>query len=467
MNKKELLNIGVPQTLCNEAIACIKRGAKEGYFMGKTTKVVVRKVLENPETFQDDNVFSPFANKLIALKEEEAREAPVHEPCPSRVWGEMDENTKKQFEFACSLPIVVQAASMSDNHLGYGANIGAVLATKNAIIPYAIGVDISCMMRLSVLDLPAKDLKDVHSKKGDDIARSISQGTKFGMGSFWRPRLEHPVMDKDWNVTPVTKELKDKAWNQLGTSGSGNHFVEIGTLTLAEPALGLKPGTYMALMSHSGSRGAGATVCAKYNAIAKSKLPRYYKHFEELAWLDLDTQEGQEYWLAMNLMADYASANHDCIHKNVAAQLHTEIITSVGNSHNLCWVEIHNGEKLYVHRKGATPASEGVLGVIPGSMADPAFVVRGKGNAESLRSASHGAGRRMSRRAAIKAFNWQHWKSVLKERGVRLISAGLDEVPGSYKDIMTVMSQQTDLVEIIAQFDPKIVKMSDDGRAED
>jgi tRNA-splicing ligase RtcB len=182
----------------------------------------------------------------------------------------------------------------------------------------------------------------------------------------------------------------------------------------------------------------------------------------------LDSEAGQEYWAAMNLMGDYAAANHDVIHRLVSKLLGAQIISGVENHHNFAWKEIHGGRELIVHRKGATPAGEGVLGVIPGSMASPAFVVRGRGNAESLNSASHGAGRRMSRKKAKDKYNWKAVQKDLEKKGVRVLSAGADEVPGVYKDIEDVMQQQADLVEIVARFDPKIVKMCDDGsKAED
>ena len=148
--------------------------------------------------------------------------------------------------------------------------------------------------------------------------------------------------------------------------------------------------------------------------------------------------------------------------------LGARIIAGVENHHNFAWKERHGGRDLYVHRKGATPAGKGVLGVIPGSMNDPAFVVRGKGNAESLNSASHGAGRVMSRRAAKSKFNFGAVRGDLKAKGVHILSAGADEVPGVYKNIVEVMQHQQDLVDIVARFDPKIVKMCGDGsRAED
>ena len=276
-------------------------------------------------------------------------------------------------------------------------------------------------------------------------------------------------MDADWTVARVTREHRDKAWRQLGTSGSGNHFVEFGLFTLPQKddELGLDQGEYVALLSHSGSRGTGAAVCDTYSNIARGRLPKRYQDLGRLAWLDMDQEAGQEYWAAMNLMGQYAAANHDVIHRLVSQIVGARIIGGVENHHNFAWKEIHEGRELIVHRKGATPAGEGVLGVIPGSMADPAFVVRGKGNAASLKSASHGAGRRMSRTAAREKYSWRAVQRDLEVKGVRVLSAGADEVPYVYKNILDVMRDQEDLVETVARFDPKIVKMSDDGKAED
>src|SRR6185295_15951446 len=165
-----------------------------------------------------------------------------------------------------------------------------------------------------------------------------------------------------------------------------------------------------------------------------------------LAWLSLDSQEGQEYWNAMNLMGQYAAANHGCIHQHIAENLGAQVLLDLENHHNFAWKEKHviDGaeREVVVHRKGATPAGKGVLGIIPGSMASPGFVVSGKGNPESLNSASHGAGRVMSRKAANEKFNWKDVNRLQRERGVTLISAGLDEVPMAYKNIKEVMAAQ-------------------------
>jgi tRNA-splicing ligase RtcB len=267
-------------------------------------------------------------------------------------------------------------------------------------------------------------------------------------------------MDEEWRITPLIEHLKEKAWAQLGTSGSGNHFVEFGTLEIREPGLGLEPGGYLACLSHSGSRGSGSAIASHYSRLAIDLHPELPKHLQHLAWLDLDTEPGQEYWAAMELMGRYAAANHACIHRHVARALGAKVLADWENHHNFAWKEEHDGETVVVHRKGATPAGEGTIGIIPGSMASPAYVVRGKGDAASLHSAAHGAGRRMSRKQAKESFTWSHLKKLLAERGVELISAGLDEVPMAYKEINEVMAAQSDLVEPLARFDPKLVKMA-------
>jgi tRNA-splicing ligase RtcB len=314
-------------------------------------------------------------------------------------------------------------------------------------------------MKLSVLDISVGEMKRLN----ETLVRALNRETVFGTGGQHKRPLEHDVLDEDWSVTPLTKRVFDKARAQLGTSGSGNHFVEFGTLTLEKEELGLSPGQYLAILSHSGSRGAGATIADHYSRLARDLHQELPTELRYLAWLDMDSQAGQEYWAAMNLMGKYAHANHDLIHQRVARAAGGKVLAGVENHHNFAWKETHGGRELIVHRKGATPAGVGVLGMIPGSMASPGFVVRGKGKPESLESASHGAGRRMSRTAAREKYRWNHIKPMLEEAGVQLLSAGIDENPHAYKDIREVMKQQADLVDVIARFDPKIVKMAEGG----
>jgi tRNA-splicing ligase RtcB len=290
------------------------------------------------------------------------------QPIPYRQWGvDLDANALQQMENACRLPVSVAAALMPDAHVGYGLPIGGVLATDNAVIPYAVGVDIACRVKLTVLDLPLDHLR----RHETDLIRAIEVETRFGIGVEFKHRRSHPVMDEDWSASPVTKRFRDKAAAQLGTSGSGNHFVEFGEFTLKNKELGLEAGTYLALLSHSGSRGTGAQVCDHYSRVARQKYKDLPKELSHLAWLDLDSADGQEYWAAMELMGKYASANHYLIHKHIARHLGAGVLLDIENHHNFAWKERHGGRDLIVHRKGATPAGVGVLGVIPGSMGQP------------------------------------------------------------------------------------------------
>ncbi|MCX6866154.1 MAG: RtcB family protein [Verrucomicrobia bacterium] len=465
MNTHDLIRLGMP---VGEPIKIAHVFIREYIAGGNDASRLadeITRIVANPSAFFADELRAPLARAIYR-----PAFTPRAEPAPWRQWGEgLEADAVRQMTHACALPVAVAGALMPDAHPGYGLPIGGVLATENAVIPYAVGVDIACRMKLSVYECRANTL----AGQRDRLANIIESETRFGIGAnFKRQRRAHDVMDEDWNVSPITKRLHDKAWSQLGTSGSGNHFVEFGAFTVTSDELGLPNGEYLALLSHSGSRGTGAQVCDTYSKRAMARHEHLPKELKHLAWLNLDEEDGQEYWAAMNLMGRYASANHELIHQHIAKKVGVRVILDIENHHNFAWKERHvvNGEEreLIVHRKGATPAGVGVLGIIPGSMASPGFVVRGKGHPAALNSASHGAGRVMSRSKALQSFTWSGTKKLLAERGVDLISAGLDEVPGVYKDIHTVMAAQSDLVEVLGRFDPKLVKMCPAGeRAED
>lgn len=464
MRRRELQEFGIPPgRLVDLAVRLAREAARSG--LGKQAiRARLLAAVRDPAASVGDDAFGALAKGLLetpappTFRERER-------PAPWRQWGDdLEPQSVEQLRNACRLPVAVAGALMPDAHVGYGLPIGGVLATERAVIPYAVGVDIACRMRLSVLDLPVSAIEG----QADRLSKALEAETRFGVGAAFRTRREHEVLDADWSVTPLTRQLRDKAAAQLGTSGSGNHFVEFGELSLEREELGLPPGRYLALLSHSGSRGAGAAVADRYSKLAMELHPELPPELRRLAWLDLDRAEGQEYFAAMNLMGAYAAANHAVIHRAVARHLGLRAIATVENHHNFAWRERHLGRDLVVHRKGATPAGPGVLGIVPGSMSSPAFVVRGKGNEASLHSAAHGAGRVLSRTAARQKFRWSHVRGHLEERRVRLLSAGLDEVPMVYKEIGAVMEAQRDLVEPIARFDPRIVKMCPDGeRPED
>ncbi len=464
MTAKQLLQIGVPDgAAIGHAHDFIRAYLAAGHDSAGLHDEIFQ-IMADPPAFFADELRAPLARAVYR-----PAFAPRAALAPWRQWGtDLEPQAVQQMANACALPVAVAGALMPDAHPGYGLPIGGVLATEGAVIPYAVGVDIACRMKLSVYDRKA----NVIAGQRDRLANIIEDETRFGIGATFNHRRDHEVMDEDWSVSPVTMRLRDKAWAQLGTSGSGNHFVEFGAFTVTDDALGIPPGEYLALLSHSGSRGTGAQVCDVYSKRAMARrfgLPKELKH---LAWLTLDEEDGQEYWQAMNLMGRYAAANHELIHRHIARKVGARVMLDIENHHNFAWKECHliDGveKEVIVHRKGATPAGAGVLGIIPGSMASPGFVVRGKGEPASLHSASHGAGRVMSRAKALQSFTWSGTRKLLAERGVDLISAGLDEVPGVYKNIHTVMAAQADLVEILGRFDPKLVKMCPAGeRAED
>jgi len=315
-------------------------------------------------------------------------------------------------------------------------------------------------MALSILELPGSYV-DHHAY---EIKKVLQEYTHFGNEGGLDLKPDHEVLENQaFQEIALLRKLHGKAARQLGSSGSGNHFVELGVIDVDEQNnLGLKAGNYAAILSHSGSRGLGANIAQHYTDIAmsKCKLPKEAKH---LAWLDLNSEEGQEYWLSMNLAGEYAKACHDVIHRNICDALGAITLKAVENHHNFAWREnSHDGHEYIVHRKGATPAAKGVLGIIPGSMTAPGYIVSGLGNESSLNSAAHGAGRKMSRLKAKNSVTMSSLKKELQAEKVTLIGGSPEEAPGAYKDIELVMKSQTTLVKIEGKFHPRVVRMAKD-----
>jgi tRNA-splicing ligase RtcB len=346
---------------------------------------------------------------------------------------------------------------MPDAHSGYGLPIGGVLAVENSVIPYGVGVDIGCRMCMSIFDIPPADL----SGKQSFFSRELNDATLFGAGNEFSEYTHHPVLENPlFRELSILRPLRDRAAKQLGSSGSGNHFVEFGILRIPEYSqkLAVPAGQYVALLSHSGSRALGANIANHYTKLAATKR-KLSEEARNLAWFTLDEEPGVEYWKAMTLAGDYASACHEIIHRKIAQRLGQNPLAVVENHHNFAWKEKFQERELIVHRKGATPAGAGVLGIIPGSMTTDGFIVVGKGDENSINSASHGAGRVMSRTKAMATITEQQFKDELERTGVKLMGGGLDEAPFAYKDIEKVMNAQQGLVNILGRFTPKIVKM--------
>jgi tRNA-splicing ligase RtcB len=423
---------------------------------------ILGEVLEEPVAFSEDEILGKIAQELLVRKKkEESAVVLSEEGVHYNIFGAefIEEGALAQMTQATKLPVSIAGALMPDAHHGYGLPIGGVLAAKNAVIPYGVGVDIGCRMCLSIFDIDPKDLQTRESY----FTRELNGATLFGAGKEFKKRTDHEVLyNKAFSELALLRGLRDKAASQLGTSGSGNHFVEFGIVEIPEHdnEFGVAKGKYVGLLSHSGSRAIGANVANHFTTLAKEKrkLPG---EASNLAWFNLDEDEGIQYWMAMNVAGDYASACHHVIHDKIAKQLGREPLKMVENHHNFAWKEMYEGEEVIVHRKGATPAGKGVLGIIPGSMTAPGFIVKGKGETASINSASHGAGRKMSRTSALNNITVKQLKDELAKHDVKLIGGGLDEAPFAYKDIYTVMNAQKQLVDTVGLFYPKIVKMDD------
>ncbi|HLP63965.1 RtcB family protein [Flavobacterium sp.] len=457
LSGKDLIKLGFPKNnSINIALGQINRYRKKE----KKESILneAKEVLLAPEKFKMHGTWGKVAEGLVNPVQVKLHQL-NNTRAPFSIFGEneIDEQAKFQLYDALKLPIAVSGALMPDAHSGYGLPIGGVLATNNAVIPYGVGVDIGCRMSLSVFDLPASFLKG----KDHQLQAILKDNTKFGMNETHATKADHEVFYRnEFQEIPMVKQLLDKAYKQLGTSGGGNHFVEFGIVKLDQtlPEWKLQPGEYIAVLSHSGSRGLGANIAKHYTYLATKQCP-LPKNVQHLAWLDLNTHDGQEYWLAMNLAGDYAKACHDDIHRRIAKALGKRTVFTIENHHNFAWKELVNGNECIVHRKGATPAAKGQLGIIPGSMTAPGFIVMGKGNEASLNSASHGAGRLFSRAKCKAKFTQSDIKKVLKDNDVHLIGGGIDEAPMAYKNIHTVMELQSELVDVLGTFAPKIVRM--------
>lgn len=456
---KELRAIGFPEgpvisVAMNVMEKNFKHHSKEEAFE------ILKEVLQSPNDYVSDELLGLIAKQLLPKPSTEGAELSLNNNgIQFNVFGQehIEEGAMHQMYTAAKLPIAVAGALMPDAHSGYGLPIGGVLATENAVIPYGVGVDIGCRMCLSIFDIDPKELV----QKENYFVRELNEATLFGSGAQFQQAADHEVMEHEaFGQTALLKGLHGRAWKQLGSSGSGNHFVEFGVVEIPEKdaMLGIDAGTYLGLLSHSGSRALGANIANYYTkiAISKRRLPQDAKN---LAWLSLDEEEGMEYWIAMNLAGDYASACHHIIHQKIAKQLGRKPVKMVENHHNFAWKEMYEGKEVIVHRKGATPAGKDVLGIIPGSMTAPGFIVKGKGEEASVNSASHGAGRKMSRTKAMESVTDKQFKDEVQKHGVKLLGGGKDESPFAYKDIEVVMQSQKQLVDIVGKFTPKIVKM--------
>lgn len=392
------------------------------------------------------------------------------EPVPIHYYDQpgidFDQEVVNQIELAARLPVAERAAVMPDGHKGYALPIGGVIGLRDAVSPAFVGYDIACRVTMSVLDLPPEELMKNRIRIADDM-QAVS---RFGMGVDFKGKQQrdHAVMDSPlWKQISVLGQHKALAAKQLGTSGGGNHFFDalIGTVVNEASWMPYPVGAqFVSLLTHSGSRGTGNKLAHHYADLARREtaaiaagIPKGYE------WLPLGSAAGQEYWQVMSLMGQYAEANHQLIHDHFLAQSGLAQIARWQNHHNFAFLE----NDMVIHRKGATPAYAGQIGIIPGTSGTDSYLVEGLGDPDSLWSSSHGAGRATSRTRAKAEFDAKAFNEHMRRENILGRGIAKDETFMAYKDIERVMQvQEGRLVKTIARLRPVIVIMgsaADDG----
>lgn len=390
---------------------------------------------------------------------------------PFGIWGhgDIEQSALTAMYDAMRLPVVHGGALMPDAHYLGAIPNGCVFALRGAVSPYAVGSDIACQVNATIYrvgdDASDEDAVTAYIRRHlPTLADILRTNTAFGRDVLRSPK--HEIMDDSrWAELPKGVLNTKLAAQQLGSSGEGNHFVDWGALELIEPVGDAAPGYYIMLLTHSGSRNVGRLLSRHFERIAREKHPRLDARLRDLSWLDLDSEDGQAYMHALGLAGDYADACHEVLHERIRREVNNRIggltpVAYIGNRHNFAWQETIDGETVVIHRKGSTPAAEGQIGIIPGSMGDASYIVRGLGNPASYKSASHGAGRLMSRSAAKNTYTRRMLADALEKAGVMLIGGDVDEAPMVYKPIDLVMQNQTDLVEPLGRMTPFIVCMA-------
>lgn len=374
---------------------------------------------------------------------------------PIKLWtNNIEDSALTQLKNLARLPFIASngVACMPDVHAGIGSTVGTVIATEKAIIPAAVGVDIGCGMNAIRLSLKASELPDSLLEIRNQIERDVPLGTGGAQSrpaSYDQQERQKPLADRYLDICEKTPGIRNKnAERQLGSLGSGNHFIE----------LCIDESQDVWVMLHSGSRGVGNLIGRYFIEKAKRRMEQYFISLPDgdLAYLPEDTDDFNDYIEAVNWAQDYALENRRVMMEAVVAALRRHIAVeflitqeAINCHHNYVARENHFGRNLWVTRKGAIRAREGDLGIIPGSMGQRSFIVQGKGNLESYCSCSHGAGRKMSRTQARKTFTVADLVAQTEGIECRKDDAVLDEIPGSYKNIDEVMANQQDLIEVV------------------
>lgn len=450
---KQVLALGYPQ---GRVVGLALKAANEYFADDNKALISLASVLRNPEAYIGHPGVGDIASELLrdeALPEYEWDVLEDYIDFP--IFGShlIDPNAEEQMKNAMRMPIAIRGALMPDAHQGYALPIGGVWETKGAVSPNAVGVDISCMLMLTVFSQSSIFL----DQKTPYFEKVLADNTAFGRDSQSRKNVDifaDELMSLD-NVEMLGRHEQTRMLKQLGSSGGGNHFAEFVKVEYAG-----EKNAYIGLLTHSGSRRAGFDIAHKYHNIAKSRCKNLPKAMQDYAYLAMSDEAGIEYWRLMNLMGEYALLNHRTIHEAILRDTELDVHETVWNRHNFAWLDDEAGT--IIHRKGATPAAAGMRSLIPGTMTEGGYLVEGLGYDESINSASHGAGRHMSRKAAKSMLEGTSMEEFARESGIRLSGGGLDEHPDAYKGIEDVMKAQNELVTPVAKMTPRVVRMAND-----
>ena len=375
---------------------------------------------------------------------------------PVKLWtDEVEPGAMEQIMNLANYPFAFHhIAIMPDCHEGFGMPIGGIMATLGVIVPHAVGVDIGCGMIAVKTSLAGIDRKIL-----EKVIHEIRSVIPLGFAHHKKPQDKKYMPDLPVADLPVVRREYENARHQVGTLGGGNHFIE------------LQKGNdgHLWVMIHSGSRNIGKQVADEYNRLAKelNKKENIKNTWEkQLAYLYTDSEEGQRYIREMEYCVAFAFASRSLMMDTVLDILDllvkgpVEETDRVAIAHNFAAPEEHFGQTVWVHRKGATPALKGMRGIIPGSQGTESYIVMGKGNKESFSSCSHGAGRVLGRRQAIRLLNLQNEVERLENKGIIHSirrQKDLDEAPSAYKDIHRVIRLQEDLVDVLVELQPLAV----------
>lgn len=358
------------------------------------------------------------------------------------------------------LPISVHGAVLPGRQAGLGLPVGAALATRGAVIPRAVGRDLGCRVHLSVF--PQASLKMLRESGLSTLRRAVRPWIQFGLEHHLPHLSEDAIFDDTaWSTSRVLLRARDRARQRFGSSGTGNHFVDFGTVRLTERVAPELPesGTFVGLLTHHGSRGLGADVTAYFHNAARRQRTDLPRELRDWAWLDLETEEGQEYWLAMELCQRYTEASHRWLHKTLAAALDLGPSWEHTSPHNFASLEDWRGETVVVHRKGTIRLGPDEFGVVCGTQTDPTHLVRGAECDDALFSASHGLAREMSRGTARSAYRRRATDEVFREAQVQVVSHQADEWPGVYQDQAAALAAHAGLISPVGTFHPSLVWM--------